>query len=29
MLIMIMAVDRRFMGERDIRYNGIDHDDSC
>ena len=29
MLIMIIYVDRRFMGERDIRYNGDDHDDSC
>ena len=29
MLIMMIAVDRHLMGERDIRYNGVDHDDSC
>ena len=27
MLIMMIAVDRRLMGERDIRYNGVDRDD--
>ena len=29
MLIMMIAVDRRLMGERDIRYNGVDHDHNC
>ena len=29
MMIMMIAVDRRLTGERDIRYNGVDHDDSC
>ena len=29
MLIIMIAVDRHLMGERDIRYNGVDHDDSC
>ena len=29
MLIMMKAVDRRLMGERDIKYNGVDHDDNC
>ena len=29
MLIMMITVDRRLMGERDIKYNGVDHDDNC
>ena len=26
-LIVIITVDRRLMGERDIKYNGVDRDD--
>ena len=29
LIVMIITVDRRLMGEMDIKYNGVDHDDNC